>query len=382
MKIFRFLLFLALLSFLSLFPQEDISEFEERLAKISAQIKEIKAKIEGEEKKESTILSRLDRIGLKKNLIKKEISFYNIRLEKTNRELLATKRKIPSLRSKLERERQSIEKILITLYKFGKFSFIEFMLQAKDITTLLSEGKNLSLLAQYQEEVISDYMNTLAQLNAAEEKLKRKTEELSQLVRKSRQKKEELEEQERENKALIKEIEKNKKAHLQTLKELNERAELLQVLIKKLVEEEVVFPFPFIPMYEKKGKLLWPIDGEIVVKFGLQKHPRFKTVTVNNGIEISPKGNEIIIQSIHPGKVVFADYFKGYGNLIIIDHGITYYSLYGHCTEFFVEKGDLIKAQQPIGIVGDFGSLRGISLYFEIRFKTKPLNPLQWLERR
>jgi len=382
MKIIRFILLLALFSSLSLSPQEDISEFEERLVKISAQIKEIKAKIEEEEKKESTILSRLDRIGLKKNLIKKEISLYNIRLEKTNRELLATKKKIPPLRSKLERERQSIEKTLITLYKFGKFSFIEFMLQAKDITTLLSEGKNLSLLAQYQEKVISEYMNTMAQLNAAEEKLKRKTEELSQLVRKARQKKEEQEEQERENKALIKEIEKNKKAHLQTLKELNERAEQLQILIKKLVEEEVIFPFPFIPMYEKKGNLPWPIDGEIVVKFGLQKHPRFKTVTVNNGIEISPKGNEIIIKSIHPGKVVFADYFKGYGNLIIIDHGITYYSLYGHCTEFFVEKGDLIKAQQPIGIVGDFGSLRGISLYFEIRFKTRPLNPLQWLERR
>jgi septal ring factor EnvC (AmiA/AmiB activator) len=135
-------------------------------------------------------------------------------------------------------------------------------------------------------------------------------------------------------------------------------------------------------MYEKKGNLPWPIEGEIIAKFGLQKHPRFKTKTINNGIEISPKGNEIIIKSIHPGKIVFADYFKGYGNLIIIDHGITYYSLYGHCTEFFVEKGDLVQVQQPIGIVGDFGSLRGVSLYFEIRFKTRPLNPLQWLRRR
>lgn len=379
MKITRFIVLLAIFSSFSLSPQEDISEFEQRLVKISAQIKEIKAKIEEEEKKESTILSRLDRIGLKKNLIKKEISLYNIRLEKTNRELLATKKKIPPLKSKLKRERQSIEKTLITLYKFGKFSFIEFMLQAEDINTLLAEGKNLSLLAQYQEKVITDYMNTLAQLNAAEEKLKRKTEELSQLVQKARQKKEELEDQERENKALIKEIEKNKKAHLQTLQEFNERAEQLQILIKKLVEEEVVFPFPFIPLYEKKGSLPWPIEGKIIAKFGKQIHPKFKTETINNGIEISPRADEMIIKSIHPGKVVFADYYKGYGNLIIIDHGITYYSLYGHCTEFFVEKGDLVQAQQPIGIVGDFGSLRGVSLYFEIRFKIRPLNPLQWL---
>jgi len=382
MKIFRLLFILSLLFSSCLFSQEDISEYEKRLTKISKQIEELKAKIEGEEKKESTILSNLDRIGFKKNLIKKEISLYNIQLEKTNRELLSTKKSIPPLKSKLREEQQSIEKTLVTLYKFGKFSSLEFFLQAKDTKTLLSENKNLSLLAKYQDRVISDYKNTLAQLGKAEEKVKRKTEELSMLIQKARQKKEELEDQERKNKAFIKEIENNKSVHLQTIQELSERAEQLQILIKRLVKEEIVFPFPFIPLYEKKGNLPWPIDGKMTTKFGLQKHPVFKTVTVNNGIEISPKGDEIIIKSIHAGKVVFADYFKGVGNLIIIDHGMTYYSLYGHCADFLVEKGDLIKAQQPLGIVGDFGSLKGISLYFEIRFKTKPVNPLQWLKRR
>jgi len=270
----------------------------------------------------------------------------------------------------------------VSVYKFGKFNFLEFLLQSKDFKTLLSESKNLTLLAQYQDEVISDYLNTLAQLKAAEEKQKRKTEELSQLIQKARRKRRELEEQERNNRNLIREIGRNKKAHTQTIQELKERAEQLEILIRKLVKEGRVFPFPFIPLYEKKGRLPWPIGGEIITKFGRQRHPVFRTVTVNNGIEISPRGSEVIIKSIHSGKVVYADYFKGYGNLIIIDHGMTYYSLYGHCEEFLVEKGDLIKVEQPIAVVGDFGSLKGISLYFEIRFKRKPLSPLQWLKRR
>ena len=382
MKIPSLILALILLTSLALLPQEDISEYEKRLAKIFGQIKDLQQRIRQEEEKESTALTRLDRIGLKKRLIRKEISLTNIQLEKTNQELRSIRQRIPPLKSKLEKEQQSIEKILVTVYKFGKFNFLEFMLQSKDIKTLLAESKNLTLLAQYQDTIISGYLNTLNQLRSAEEKQKRKTQELSQLIQTARQKRRELEEEERKNKNLIREIEKNKRAHTQTIEELKERAEQLEMLMKKLVKEGMVFPFPFIPLYEKKGQLPWPIGGEIITRFGRQRHPEFKTLTVNNGIEISPQSREVIIKSIHAGKVVYADYFKGYGNLIIIDHGMTYYSLYGHCEEFLIEKGDLIQVEQPIAVVGDFGSLKGISLYFEIRFKRKPLNPLQWLKRR
>ncbi len=61
---------------------------------------------------------------------------------------------------------------------------------------------------------------------------------------------------------------------------------------------------------------------------------------------------------------------------------MNYYSLYGHCSEFLVEKGDFVKTGQPMALIGDMGSWKGEALYFEIRYKTKPLNPLQWLKRR
>jgi septal ring factor EnvC (AmiA/AmiB activator) len=103
---------------------------------------------------------------------------------------------------------------------------------------------------------------------------------------------------------------------------------------------------------------------------------------MNNGIEIAPPQDARIVRSIHPGKVIYADYFQGYGNLLIVDHGLNFYSLYGHCAEFLVNKGDLVRSEQPIAIAGDSGSLKGLSLYFEIRSKAKPLDPLQWLKRR
>ena len=365
----------------SIFGQQDVSEYQKRLKEISEQIKELRAKIEEENNKESTILSRLESIGFSKKLIKKELSLYSIQFEKANLELSSIRKTVPELKAKLDREKEGISKILVTLYKFGKFNSFQFMLQAEDVGTLISESKHLALLAQYQEKVISNYMENLIKLKAAEKEQEAKKKDVASLIDSTRKKRQELEAQERKNKALIGEIKENRKTHLQTLEELKARAEQLQALLKKLLEEEVSFPTPLIPLYEKKGKLPWPIPGRVISSFGPQTHPQFKTTTKNNGIEISPKENYIIVKSIHAGKVVFADYFQGYGNLIIIDHGMTYYSLYGHCSDFLIKKGNLIEAEQPIALVGDIGSLEGVSLYFEIRYKTKPLDPLQWLKR-
>jgi len=371
---------LTLISSLDAYGQQDVSEYQERLAKISQQIEQLRLQIEQEEKKESTTLTRLGRIGINKGLIKKEISLYSIRLQKANRELSSINKSIPELRAKLEEEKQSVEKILITTYKFGKFNFLQFMLQAENVGTFISENKNLTLLAQYQEEIISNYIENLNKLEKAEKELKTKKSEASRLFNNAEQKRKDLQVQERKNRALITEIKKNKELHLQTLEELKVRAQQLLILIEKLLKEEISFPINLIPLYEKKGGLPWPIEGEVVTKFGLQRHPQFKTTTMNNGIEISPRKNYVIVRAIHPGKVVYSDYFQGYGNLIIVDHGMSYYSLYGHCSEILVKKGDLVKAEHPIALVGDIGSFEGDSVYFEIRFKTKPLNPLQWLK--
>lgn len=382
-KSYRFIgisIILMIIISLDAYSQQDVSKFQERLAKISQQIEQLRLKIEEEEKKESTTLSRLERIGFNKGLIKKEISLYAIQLEKANRELSSLNKSIPELEAKLDEEKQSIEKILITTYKFGKFNFLQFMLQAENVGALISENKNLTLLAQYQGKIISNYMENLDQLETAEKELQTKKKEALRLINNAQKKRKELQAQERKNRDLITEIKKNKKLHLQTIEELKVRAQQLLILIEKLLKEEISFPINLIPLYEKKGKLPWPIEGKVTTEFGLQRHPQFKTTTMNNGIEISPRKNYVIVRAIHPGKVVYSDYFQGYGNLIIVDHGMSYYSLYGHCSDILVKKGDLVKAEHPIALVGDIGSLEGDSVYFEIRFKTKPLNPLQWLK--
>jgi len=153
-------------------------------------------------------------------------------------------------------------------------------------------------------------------------------------------------------------------------------------MMKKIADEQWALPSAFVPLYERRGKLPWPLEGRVITSFGLQRHPRFNTIVMNNGVEIAPAKDKSLILAVHAGKVVFADYFQGYGNLLILDHGMTYYTLYGHCSQFLVNVGDMVRADQPVALVGDSGSLNGECLYFEVRYKTKALDPLQWLKRR
>ncbi|MBM3284558.1 MAG: hypothetical protein FJY81_01660 [Candidatus Aminicenantes bacterium] len=376
------LFLLAFLIISGAFGQEDMAELEKRLKKINQEIQALETRIREEKKKESTLFSQLDEISWRKKLIRAELSRFAVQMEKTNRELSSLRKDIDILKKKLDREQQAMEKTLVTLYKYGKFNFLQFLLETKNMSALFAESKNLGFLASRQQNIIGEYLKTMSDLKAAELAREKKRMEIAGLTEEAEQKKRQLEAQEAEGRALILKIQRNKKNYEQALEEQRERAGQLQSLMKRLAAQEIVLPFRFIPFYEKKGKISWPIPGRIITRFGPERHPQFNTITMNNGVEIAPQKGSSIVSAIHPGKVVFADYFQGYGNLLIIDHGMNYYSLYGHCAEFLANKGDLVREGQAIALVGDSGSLKGVCLYLEIRFKTKPLDPLQWLRKR
>ena len=270
----------------------------------------------------------------------------------------------------------------MTLYKFGRVDFFQFLLQARNIETYASESKHLALLARGQDDLVAGYMASLEELRAAESALEGKQTDLAEMARAANLKRRELDTEARKSATLVQEIRRNRTTYRQTLKELSESAEELQKLMNKIISQEWVLPAAWVPLYERKGKLAWPLEGRIITPFGFEKHPDFKTVVMNKGVEISPGKDKSLILSVHPGKVVYADYFQGYGNLLIVDHGMTYYTLYGHCSEFLAAVGDMVRAGQPVAVVGDTGSLKGECLYFEVRYKTKALDPLQWLRRR
>lgn len=130
-----------------------------------------------------------------------------------------------------------------------------------------------------------------------------------------------------------------------------------------------------------KGRLKWPYNGRISLRYGKIYNQRHNTYYFHNGIDISANEGSPI-NSVYYGKVVFADWYRGYGNLIIIDHNDGFYTLYAHLSEFLVNIDDMVEEGDLIAYSGDTGSMKGPILYFEIRRYQETFNPIEWLSRR
>jgi septal ring factor EnvC (AmiA/AmiB activator) len=129
-----------------------------------------------------------------------------------------------------------------------------------------------------------------------------------------------------------------------------------------------------------KGLLIMPVKGRIVHLFGPYRNKKYNVTNFRSGIDIKAEKGEPI-RAVFKGRVIYASWFKGYGNMIIIDHGKNYYTIYAHLEETFKSKGDTVETREVIATVGDTGSFEGAKLYFEVRHHGKPQNPLEWLKR-
>lgn len=133
-------------------------------------------------------------------------------------------------------------------------------------------------------------------------------------------------------------------------------------------------------IHNHRGDLAWPVAGPVRVAFGERIDLAYGTVTAHNGWDIgAPMGSRV--QAIGPGRIVYADWLRGYGQVVIVDHHDALHAVVAHLGSIDVNVGDAVTAGQTLGTVGDTGSLRGAVLYFELRHKGAPIDPKGWLRR-
>ena len=129
------------------------------------------------------------------------------------------------------------------------------------------------------------------------------------------------------------------------------------------------------PFASARGKLPWPVDGRLVARYGTPRGGDARTKW--DGVLIgAPAGTQV--RAVHGGRVVFADWLRGAGLLVILDHGNGYLSLYGHNQSLLKNAGDVVKAGDPIATVGSSGGQEASALYFAIRQNGRPSDPAQW----
>lgn len=357
----------------------DASSPQTEYKKIQKEIKAQKEKLEQVKKRESSILTEIEETNKQMKTVENDLRKYKIRLLNTEGRISQVEQQISVSKDAIDKHRQWMKRKLRTIYKYGRNSdVVLLLLGAQDISHLIRTGKNLEFITAHEMKRLSTYKENLRGLQEKENQLILLKKELTTNRAKVLAEEATLSGKKKNKEVLLTSVKREKSSYTKMLREMEESARKLLDIINKSDAGEGYTGRGFASL---KGRLPWPVEGKVAIPFGSQKDPQFNTPVFRSGAFIE-SSSDSMAKAVHEGKVVFAEWFKGYGQLIIINHGEGYHSLYGSLSEIFAKVGDIIKDRQIIGRVGNSGLVNLPGLYFELRYKGKPLNPIQWLQRR
>jgi len=344
---------------------------DERLRKVQERRKALEQDLVRLRGQEKSLLGDVERLELEVRLRAEELREIQIGLQRTQEQMDATVKRVKDLEAQVERERPVLSARARALYKLGELSYLRLLLSVERPSDIFRGYRFVTALARRDNQRIAAFRADLNTLAATRADLEVRTREALALRESRERARRALDADRRRKTALLTQIVERKETHAAYLAELQEAEARLSGLLEGMSEGDVT-----VPVAAFKGALPWPAAGRVRSTFGRHKHPKFDTYTVQNGIEIEARA-DAPVTAVHEGAVVFAERFKGYGLMVVVDHGGKHHSLYAHLGEVLVQPGQRVEAGEVIGTVGT--ALEGPGLYFEMRFQGKPEDPLEWL---
>ena len=372
-----FLLFLLILS-LSAIANE--SNHKEKLKDIQNRLENVNAEIEKSKDQVKEFQSELKKNELMATKISEQLENIqnNILKKKDNLERLKIKKK--DSQKIIDIEKKILISQIKTMYKIGKYDYVKLLLNQQNVSEITRAIAYYDYDNYARSKRIKKLKNTLIDIEKIQLTILDQTSRLESLNTTHKSKLDKFNKYRGDRLKFITEINKHidrQGVELLLLKE-NEH-ELVKLLNKLNVHKKnktdtLKKGFSF---SSKKGELIWPINGKLLKKYGEKKK---KTGLKWRGVLIeSVQGSHV--SAVSQGKIVFADWFRNFGLLIIIDHENDYLSLYGHNQRLLKSIGDFVQTGEKIATVGDSGGQKNSALYFEIRKGKKTLNPSLWCKK-
>ncbi len=385
-----------LIIFLSLCG-ELCADVNEELKGINKEIKEKKLLINKTRKVENIVSNELQKINI--SLHEKELNLKSLGkdLKGVEAVLVNTQKDIDNVRKEADYKLKQIKLRLASLYKAGELGNTRTFFSSESLPQLVENIRYMQSVLVNDRNIYNEYTAKVERLKILKSSLENDLQRKEKIKQSIVDKKIEIEAEKKKKATYLSKLREEKKNYLASLHELEANARRLQAMVERLEaksrksytnkssqKKQIIGgqSSPNIPdkgFGTLKGKLFLPVKGEIISRFGRHKHPEFNSFTVNNGISISaPVGSDI--HAVYDGQIIFADYFKGYGNMIIVDHGGGFFSLYAHASKLVKKVGINVTKNDVIANVGDSDSSKGSMLYFEIRYQGKPVDPALWFK--
>ncbi|MBW2474338.1 MAG: peptidoglycan DD-metalloendopeptidase family protein [Deltaproteobacteria bacterium] len=374
------LLVLLILPLSETYAADELDASRERLDKLQKQIRTTLEGLRNKQSESGALSDDLERLNAEVRRIERLERKSQQQLTELKAQLKAKRRALEEIDALGELTEQKIRGRLVVLYKTGEVGLIRALLTDSESPRDIAEKYAfLSRMVRHDRDLLNQYRVQMQEHRKALEDLELMEKKQSAVVFRRSREQETLQKARRSKKILLAEVKQDAASLEKMLQELRAKAARLNELVKKL-ETEGVQPYTgnLAGLPAQKGRLLWPVPGKLRVGFGTSRHGELGTLIESHGFDIEAAAGTPV-NAAASGKVIFANSLRGYGNLIIVDHGSKYYTLYAHMARFTKQVGDPVAAAEVIAYSGYEGR---DAVYFEIRQGGKPLDPGDWLKPR
>ena len=392
-------LVLIAIIFLQLYPNigltdNTVLDKKDDLVEIKKNIDVINKKIKKNTEVKKTLTKELKKEEKKISGTKKELYQIKKKVKKNSRNLNKLKKRLKSLNKEIKEKKKILSQHFYRTYTQGEPNQIQMILEGSNPNKISRDIEYIRLFTQSQNKNIAEIKKKYKQLDSNKKKTNKTLKKVVSLKKNKEKKAKQLIKQKKSKSKILKKINKEittqKKIKTKLISDEKKLNNLITNLINKSIanakKEKIegnateykktipVQKFDGINFKKLKKKLKLPVIGKVIYKFG-KKRPT--TGTRWKGIFIKAKeGNDVF--AVATGQIVFSDWLPGYGNIIIINHGKGYMSLYGNNQSLLKQSNEIVKGGEVIAIVGNSGGNKSNGVYYELRKNSKPFNPLSW----
>jgi len=298
------------------------------------------------------------------------------RQQETSGELARLQQQSSRLKQDMHGQQAQLAALLYQQYLGGRQEYLQLLLNNHDPNQAARDLLYYGYIARNQAAWLNTLRSNLAQLNTLTEQARQKSDEITALQQDASAQKKLLEQDRHTRQQVLFKIAARMKQQNREIGHLQHNENRLSQLVEKLAR--MFAQSSNSPFESLKGRLALPIKGQISNKFGARRPDG--TVLWKGWFLRAASGQEV--KAVAAGQVVFADWLRGFGNLLIIDHGKGYMSLYGNNETLYKQVGDTLRGGDTIAAVGNSGGNEDSGLYFELRHEGKPIDPAKWVATR
>lgn len=394
---------------------------KKQLQGIRKEISKKKVLIKKTSQVENRVSSELTRINTSLREKQTSLAVLNRDLRSVEGNIGKTQQAIAAAQKEAETRKAMIQKRLVAAYKAGDTGTVRFLFSSQSLPQMQENLRYMKAVVENDRKLVAAYSEQVEVLRKLKRTMETDAQRKASLRGTIEQTKRQIEQEKINKTNYLVQVREEKKSYQASLAELEANSRRLHAIVQRLeaesrkrytakkreqaraakraragtvkqprvkagkqapdtrVETAEVQPMNTSTGFAaQRGRLSMPVRGRIVATYGRHKHPDFNSFTFSNGISISaPAGADV--RSIYDGTVVFADYFKGYGNMVIVDHGGGFLSVYAHNSRVAKRAGASVSRNEVVASVGDVDSAKGPLLYFEIRYQGKAVDPAAWV---